>query len=67
MTSDCRHHLSDDAFSPMGARRYLKCPCCMRNQFAGFVVQNQLKVTVYCVQFAEQFSIERYGLNDFPC
>ena len=31
MMSDCRHHSSDDAFSPMGALRYLNLPCGMRN------------------------------------
>ena len=31
MMSDCRHHSSDDAFSPMGARKYRNLPCGMRN------------------------------------
>ena len=29
--SDCRHHSSDDAFRPMGVRRYLNRPCGIRN------------------------------------
>ena len=31
MTSDLQYHLSDDAFSPMGALRYLNLPCGSRN------------------------------------
>ena len=31
MMSDCLHHLSDDAFRPIGARRYRNRPCWIRN------------------------------------
>ena len=31
MMSDCRHHSSEEAFRPIGARRYRNRPCGMRN------------------------------------
>ena len=55
-TSERRHHSSDDAFRPIGARRYRKRPCGRRN-----VVRYE-DSSSSGVEFREQFLSVGYGL-----
>ena len=58
MMSDCRHHSSDDAFTPIGGPEVSESSLLDEKHCkpTRFLVQCQLEVAVYCVQFAEQLS-----------